>query len=150
MMVNDSFDESSDDTSNRGPANYDALIDGLLDGDTFTATQQASTSATLDSIDNATGSITNATIGAAEYSSNRITAGVNIAVSHLAEQQIQTNEILTSINSNIASIVEHNNATADFQSQTLDFFQKTESSLNQLVELAKYTAGKEDKRYRED
>ena len=82
MMVNDSFDESSDDTSNRGPANYDALIDGLLDGDTFTATQQASTSATLDSIDNATGSITNATIGAAEYSANRITAGFNIAVSH--------------------------------------------------------------------
>lgn len=151
MMVNDSFDESSDgDTSNRGPANYDALIDGLLDGDTFTATQQASTSATLESIDNATGTMADVTVGAAEYASNRITASVNIAVSHLAEQQIQTNEILTSINSNIASIVEHNNATADFQSQTLDFFQKTESSLNQLVELAKYTAGKEDERYRGD
>lgn len=150
MMGNDAFGESSDsNVSNQGPADYDAMFSELLGNDTFIDTQQAATSATLDSIDNATGAVTDAVVGAADYTSNRITAGVNVAISHLAEYQVQTNEILTDMNNNLASLVELNNYASDFHNQALDFFQKTESSLNQLVELTKYSVGKTDERYRD-
>lgn len=146
MMVGDDSG-SSGDTASAEPTNYDALFSDMLGNDTYVETQQAATSATLDAIDNATGAMADATIGAAEYSANRITAGVNVAIAHMADYQIQTNEILSEMNNNIASLVEQNNANYEFQSQTLEFFHKTEDSLNQLIELTKYSVGKSEDKY---
>ena len=146
MMVGDDSGSSGDVASSE-PTNYDALFADMLGNDTYVETQQAATSATLDAIDNATGAMADATIGAAEYSANRITAGVNVAIAHMADYQIQTNEILSEMNNNIASLVEQNNANYEFQSQTLEFFHKTEDSLNQLIELTKYSVGKSEDKY---
>ena len=124
-----------------------ALAASLLDGDTFMGVQEATTSATLEEIDNAAMMTTNAVMESAEYSSNRIVAGTNVAMSHMMQYQSQTNEILGNINENMVSLVNQMNSTTEFQEQTMSFYQNTEDTLNKMLELMKYTASYKEEDY---
>lgn len=135
----DNYDAEADDSDNYDSNVSAGSFDGL-DADTYIEGQAVNAQVTVDAMSMATDALTNAQFSASDYSAKRIVAGTNSAISHVLKYQAASADILNTINQNLGSIIDQNSKIDSFHSQALDFFERTETTLNEMIDLMREQA----------
>lgn len=105
-----------------------------LSNDIFSS-QAASTSAMIEAVGYSTNKITHAQAAITDAAVNKMMAANITTTTRISSQIGQVNGSLESINQNLMSIVSHNNEMNKFISQTQNYMEHTEQSLNDIKAL---------------
>lgn len=141
----DNFDIVDEEES--GPTTAAAVI-GMgesLGNDIFTA-QAASTQATVGAIEVATNKMSASNFAMTDMAVNRIISSNMIATTRISSQMGELKGSIDTINQNLMSIVQHNNESIQFFSQAQSWMEKSEQSMNDIKALLGEIAAPSKKR----
>ena len=131
----DTYDAEYDDYEE--PSDYSG---GGFDSDLYMQGTAISAQVTVDAVSNATDIISNAQIKASDYGASKVISGTNVAISRVLKYQATQLGLVNTLNNNMQSLVEMASRQESYQREALQFFQRTEDNLNDIIEIMREQA----------